>query len=81
MVPLALMRLFAVENFGKQRLKIADAEIRKQSAFGHPYSRPSRCAFGLAPRLIRGNPVGVNVAEQQRAAGRFQNSSRHFSGY
>jgi len=25
--PLALMRLFAVENFGKQLLKIADAEI------------------------------------------------------
>jgi len=27
MVPLALMRLIAVENFGKQLLKIADAEI------------------------------------------------------
>jgi len=27
MVPLALMRLFAVENFGKQLLKIADSEI------------------------------------------------------
>jgi len=27
MVPLALMRLFAVENLGKQLLKIADAEI------------------------------------------------------
>jgi len=27
MVPLALMRQFTVENFGKQLLKIADAEI------------------------------------------------------
>jgi len=27
MVPLALMRLIAVEDFGKQLLKIADAEI------------------------------------------------------
>jgi len=28
MVPLALMRLFAGENFGKQFLKIANAEIQ-----------------------------------------------------
>jgi len=27
MIPLALMRQFTVENFGKQLLKIADAEI------------------------------------------------------
>jgi len=27
MVPLALMRQFTVENFGKQLLKISDAEI------------------------------------------------------
>jgi len=27
MIPLALMHLFAVENLGKQLLKIADAEI------------------------------------------------------
>jgi NADPH-dependent curcumin reductase CurA len=28
MVPLALVRLFAVDNFGKQLLKIADLEIQ-----------------------------------------------------